>query len=131
MPPRAPFRPRPLYKPLIAALDEAGVHSLVGVVALPNDASEALHRSLGFTHVGNAGVGAQVREADRLRLLATDEPAAALTLTKLSVCIPRVGSAGAVSAPFNAALIVKCIGAEWKWSRKGLRGESNGCTIKA
>ena len=46
------FRPRPLYKPLIAALDEAGVHSLVGVVALPNDASEALHRSLGFTHVG-------------------------------------------------------------------------------
>jgi len=37
---------------LIAALDEAGVHSLIGVVALPNDASEALHRSLGFTHVG-------------------------------------------------------------------------------
>ena len=102
-----------------------------GVVALPNDASEALHRSLGFTHVGNAGVGAQVREADRLRLLATDEPAAALTLTKLSVCIPRVGSAGAVSAPFNAALIVKCIGAECKWSRKCLRGESNRCTIKA
>lgn len=28
------------------------MHSLVGVVALPNDASEALHRSLGFTHVG-------------------------------------------------------------------------------
>ncbi len=43
---------RALYAALIDALDRAGVHSLVGVVALPNPASEALHRSLGFEHVG-------------------------------------------------------------------------------
>lgn len=43
---------RALYGTLIDHLDRAGVHSLVGVVALPNEASEALHRALGFRHVG-------------------------------------------------------------------------------
>ena len=43
---------RRLYAALLEALDGAGVHSTVGLVALPNPASEALHRSLGFRHVG-------------------------------------------------------------------------------
>lgn len=43
---------RMLYGELLARLDAAGVHTVMGVVALPNDASEALHRSLGFERVG-------------------------------------------------------------------------------
>lgn len=43
---------RALYAALLARLDEAGVHTTMAVVALPNDASEALHRSLGFERVG-------------------------------------------------------------------------------
>lgn len=41
-----------LYAELLARLDSAGCHTQVAVVALPNDASEALHRRFGFTHVG-------------------------------------------------------------------------------
>jgi len=41
-----------LYGDLIGRLDAAGAHTLVAVVARPNDASEALHRSLGFELVG-------------------------------------------------------------------------------
>lgn len=41
-----------LYAALLEALDRAGVHSTVGLVALPNEASEALHRAMGFRHVG-------------------------------------------------------------------------------
>lgn len=41
-----------LYSELIARLRAAGAHLVVGVVALPNQASVALHESLGFTHVG-------------------------------------------------------------------------------
>ena len=43
---------RALYAALLECLDEAGVHTTMAVVALPNDASEALHRSLGFERVG-------------------------------------------------------------------------------
>ena len=43
---------RALYDRLIAHADASGVHSLVGVVALPNAASEALHRAVGFERVG-------------------------------------------------------------------------------
>ena len=43
---------RTLYAALLDRLDEAGVHTTMAVIALPNDASEALHRSLGFERVG-------------------------------------------------------------------------------
>ena len=44
---------RIVYAALLARLDAASdVHTQVGVIALPNDASEALHRSLGFERVG-------------------------------------------------------------------------------
>lgn len=44
---------RRLYAALLAELDRvAEVHTQVAVVALPNPPSEALHRSLGFRHVG-------------------------------------------------------------------------------
>ena len=36
----------------VAHLDAAGVHTQMAVIALPNDASEALHQSLGFERVG-------------------------------------------------------------------------------
>lgn len=42
-----------LYDVLLAALAEAGVHTVLATIALPNDASEALHRSHGFTKVGH------------------------------------------------------------------------------
>ena len=43
---------RALYADLLRRLDAAGVRTQVAVVALPNPASEALHRRLGFVHVG-------------------------------------------------------------------------------
>ena len=44
---------RTLYAALLARLDRApGVHTQVAVVALPNDASVALHRAMGFDRVG-------------------------------------------------------------------------------
>jgi phosphinothricin acetyltransferase len=44
---------RRLYAVLLGRLDGfAEVHTQVAVIALPNPASEALHRSLGFDHVG-------------------------------------------------------------------------------
>jgi phosphinothricin acetyltransferase len=44
---------RRLYAALLGRLDElAEVHTQVAVIALPNPASEALHRSFGFDHVG-------------------------------------------------------------------------------
>ena len=44
---------RALYAELLARLDaDPAVHTQLAVIALPNDASEALHRSMGFTHVG-------------------------------------------------------------------------------
>ena len=46
---------------------------LVGGIALPNDASIALHERFGMTHVGTfAEVGTKVRSLDRRRLLAGD-----------------------------------------------------------
>lgn len=47
-----------LYRALIALLRGQGVRTVYGVVTAPNPASEGLHRSLGFRHVGtwkNAG----------------------------------------------------------------------------
>jgi len=41
-----------LYKELIGQLKVLGFHRCYGVVALPNDASVALHHKLGFTEVG-------------------------------------------------------------------------------
>jgi phosphinothricin acetyltransferase len=44
---------RTLYAALLARLDVApGVHTQVAVVALPNDASVALHLTMGFEQVG-------------------------------------------------------------------------------
>jgi phosphinothricin acetyltransferase len=43
---------RRLYDALLADLAEVGVHTAVAGVALPNDASVALHRACGFTDVG-------------------------------------------------------------------------------
>lgn len=41
-----------LYKELMGELTTAGFHRAVAIIALPNDASIALHRKLGFTDVG-------------------------------------------------------------------------------
>jgi phosphinothricin acetyltransferase len=43
---------RALYAELLAGMDAAGVHTAMAVIALPNDASEALHQGLGFERVG-------------------------------------------------------------------------------
>ncbi|HVL74651.1 MAG TPA: arsinothricin resistance N-acetyltransferase ArsN1 family B [Noviherbaspirillum sp.] len=40
-----------LYRALIAALRERGVHSVIGGIAQPNPASVALHEKLGFEQV--------------------------------------------------------------------------------
>jgi phosphinothricin acetyltransferase len=37
---------------MLQVLDAQGYRAIVGVIALPNDASTALHESLGFEHVG-------------------------------------------------------------------------------
>ncbi|HSN27013.1 MAG TPA: GNAT family N-acetyltransferase [Kofleriaceae bacterium] len=42
----------PLYIALLEACRYAGFHSAIGGIALPNDASVALHQRLGFEHVG-------------------------------------------------------------------------------
>jgi L-amino acid N-acyltransferase YncA len=41
----------PLYEALLAALRERPIHSVIGGIALPNDASVALHERLGFREV--------------------------------------------------------------------------------
>jgi L-amino acid N-acyltransferase YncA len=41
-----------LYRDLLAALPHLDVHAAVGGIALPNDASVALHEKLGFKKVG-------------------------------------------------------------------------------
>ena len=41
-----------LYRALLDLLREDGIHVVTAVVALPNDASVALHERLGFRHVG-------------------------------------------------------------------------------
>lgn len=43
---------RRLYDDLLARLVEAGVHTALAGVALPNDASEALHGACGFERLG-------------------------------------------------------------------------------
>jgi len=43
---------RRLYDVLLDRLRADGIHQVLAVVALPNDASEALHRACGFTRVG-------------------------------------------------------------------------------
>ena len=43
---------RALYGALFAVLKEKGLHAAFAGVALPNPASEALHRACGFTLVG-------------------------------------------------------------------------------
>jgi L-amino acid N-acyltransferase YncA len=43
---------RALYDALLALLADDGVHLVVAAVALPNDASLALHRAVGFEEVG-------------------------------------------------------------------------------
>lgn len=43
---------RTLYERLIAACRERGFHTLMGGIALPNEASVRLHGALGFTLVG-------------------------------------------------------------------------------
>jgi phosphinothricin acetyltransferase len=43
---------RPLYEALLAACDEAGLHTLVAGIALPNERSVRLHEQVGFRFVG-------------------------------------------------------------------------------
>jgi len=43
---------RLLYDELLARLRADGAHQVLAVIALPNDASEALHRSCGFDRLG-------------------------------------------------------------------------------
>jgi phosphinothricin acetyltransferase len=43
---------RLLYVELLGRLRADGVHQVLAVIALPNDASEALHRAFGFEPVG-------------------------------------------------------------------------------
>jgi len=43
---------RALYDELLVRLRADGVHQVLAVIALPNDASEALHRGCGFTRLG-------------------------------------------------------------------------------
>jgi phosphinothricin acetyltransferase len=43
---------RKLYDDLLGRLRGDGIHVALAVIALPNPASEALHRSCGFTEVG-------------------------------------------------------------------------------
>ena len=43
---------RLLYDELLRRLRRDGIHQVLAVVALPNDASEALHRACGFVRVG-------------------------------------------------------------------------------
>jgi L-amino acid N-acyltransferase YncA len=42
----------PLYEALLDALEQAGYVAAIGVLALPNPASEALHARLGFRNAG-------------------------------------------------------------------------------
>jgi phosphinothricin acetyltransferase len=42
-----------LYADLIPALDERGIHTAMGGIALPNDASVALHEKFGFKKVAH------------------------------------------------------------------------------
>ncbi len=42
-----------LYRQLIAAMRERGLHAAIGGIALPNPASVALHEKLGFVHIGH------------------------------------------------------------------------------
>jgi phosphinothricin acetyltransferase len=44
---------RKLYEPLIADLRKAGIHSIMGGIALPNSASQKLHEALGFKKVAH------------------------------------------------------------------------------
>ena len=43
---------RKLYDDLLGRLRADGIHVALAVIALPNLASEALHRSCGFTEIG-------------------------------------------------------------------------------
>jgi L-amino acid N-acyltransferase YncA len=43
---------RLLYPALLDAMAESGVHTAVALVALPNPSSVALHKAVGFEHVG-------------------------------------------------------------------------------
>ena len=43
---------RRLYQALFAVLKAQGVHSLMAIIALPNEASVALHRALGLEEIG-------------------------------------------------------------------------------
>lgn len=43
---------RALYDALLPALRNAGLHTVIGGITLPNAASVALHEALGFVHVG-------------------------------------------------------------------------------
>lgn len=41
-----------VYRALLERLNGTGLHAAVSVIALPNEASVALHERLGFTHAG-------------------------------------------------------------------------------
>lgn len=43
----------PLYEALLSELRAKSIHSVIGIIALPNDASLALHEKLGFKKVAH------------------------------------------------------------------------------
>jgi len=54
---------RQLLSPLLEMLERQGYVAAIGAIALPNDASVALHEKLGFTHTGTyRGVGFKLGE---------------------------------------------------------------------
>ena len=70
---------RALYDDLLGRLRADGVHQVLAVIALPNDASEALHRACGFERVGRAARGRlEVRPLDRHRAVGADALADAI-----------------------------------------------------
>lgn len=43
---------RRLYDDLLTRLKDSGMHAVLACISMPNDASEALHRSCGFERIG-------------------------------------------------------------------------------
>ncbi len=62
-----------LYAQLLSSLRSRQVHTALGGIAFPNEASVALHEKFGFKKVAHLrGGGVQVQSMDRCRILAAD-----------------------------------------------------------
>jgi L-amino acid N-acyltransferase YncA len=76
---------RLLYDELLATLDAQGYRSTIGVIALPNQASVALHEACGFRHAGTLasagykhGRWCDVGFWQRMSAVGADEPPASI-----------------------------------------------------